>query len=667
MSRRTTQRRRRRLLPLIALSLVYVVVTGCSETVSFLTIDLQLPSWNPPLVCDGDPRRVKTVTVRATCDGEILEASGPVDQGSLGLEGLPLGECKIEVEALNASGRTVLTGESSGTLERDLNTSISIQLLEAPCDKSGCDTDGDDLADLDEKALKIDPEEIDSDKDGLEDGLEVLQCCTAPDDATGDNGRCQKLLIQRVEPGLGLVGTTVLIKASAPLNNPQVSLGGSPLTDLFADATIVLGRVAKDAALGDVVLVSDNTKALYPPLFAVLRGLPELVTEISHRAAGNTPPMYQLVDQTFSGPLHYLLGRSITSGPSGATNAAIPILVQVDHTKTPPASIKAIVSVQGDPAVKGEPVAMAASDKLLAVVLSDNGSAVLALYNLSASGATGSAKRIVFGSQLQKLMRDPMDLVVEPQGDLFQLLLRGALVRFQVSAEGKVSKVRAIEVREMLPSLPDPNTTKAPLTCTGLGIAPVGNATTTISFLGCNQALVCPPGAACDERGYLVRVPAGCLALKQGSDTSLGKACGTAHLLAPATRAVGAPVVDLGRRRVHLLTTAGLVSTSLDNPSKLLPLHVAFPWPHKAKTPQLMALHDNSGHLFVADGPMIRRLEPYKGSAAERLGRGFPVGGPTDEATTLVISPDRQTLAVGRQLFGSVSSLMGICLAPPCD
>jgi hypothetical protein len=258
-----------------------------------------------------------------------------------------------------------------------------------------------------------------------------------------------------------------------------------------------------------------------------------------------------------------------------------------------------------------------------------------------------------------------VDLVVEPQGDLFQLLLGGVLVRFQVTTDGKVSKVRALEVRGLLSTTLDPN--KTPLACTGLEIdpSPAANTPTTASFLGCNQALGCPPGAACDERGYLVRVPAACLVLKQGSDTGLGKACGTTHLLAPATRAVGAPVVDPGRRRVHLLTTAGLVSTSIDNPSKLLPVHVPFPWPHKAKTSQLMAL--NNGQLFVVDGPMIRRLEPYGSSVGERQGRSFPVGGPTDEATTLVISPDRQTLAVGRQLYGSVSSLMGVCLTPPCD
>jgi hypothetical protein len=462
------------------------------------------------------------------------------------------------------------------------------------------------------------------------------------------------------------VGTTVLVKASAPLSKPQVLLGGEPLTDLFADATIVLGRVAKGASLGDVVLVSEGAKALYPPLFAVLRGPPELVPEISQRAAGNAPPIYQLVDQVFSGQLHYLLGRSITSGTGGTTNAAVPILLQVDHSKPPPNSIKAVVGVSGDPAVKGEPVAMAASDKMLVVVLDNNGAAMLALYNIAAGGVTGGAKRITFGSQLQKVLRDPVDLVVEPAGDLFQLLLRGALVRFQVTADGKVSKVRALEVRGTLSSLPDPNT-KAPLECTGLGVAPTGNTPVTTSFLGCNQSPPCPPGGVCAERGYLVRVPPACLALKQGSDTGLGKACGTVHHLVTATRAVGAPVVDVSRRRVHLLTAAGLVSTSTDNTAKLLPVHVAFPWPHKAKTPQLMAMQESNGHLFVADGPMIRRLEPYRGSDAERQGRGFPVGGPTDEATTLLLSPERQTLAVGRQLYGSVSSLMGVCLAPPCD
>jgi hypothetical protein len=315
----------------MAMMVAVVALAGCSETVSFLTVDLELPVWSPTISCKDDPRRAEKVQVQATCGEEVVEGEALVSAGSVGLEGLPMAECEVGVAAINKHGRTVLHGKGTSTvLARGANDSLTITLLQPACDKStSCDTDGDGLPDTDEQGLGTDPQEIDTDGDGIQDGLELVDCCTDP--TSSKDAECSKFLIQGVLPGLGPAGTVVLIRSTSTLKGPAATVGGKPLENLFADSTIVLGQVAKGAALGEVVLSTNKgaSQATYEHLFAVLIGPPELVTEISQKAAGITPPMYQLVDQAFAASRHFLLGASAGSSAGGA----VPVLIQRDRSK----------------------------------------------------------------------------------------------------------------------------------------------------------------------------------------------------------------------------------------------------------------------------------------------------------------------------------------------
>ena len=53
--------------PALAL-LAAASLASCSETVGFLDVQLAVPSWDPAIQCDADPRRVQRMTIGARCD-----------------------------------------------------------------------------------------------------------------------------------------------------------------------------------------------------------------------------------------------------------------------------------------------------------------------------------------------------------------------------------------------------------------------------------------------------------------------------------------------------------------------------------------------------------------------------------------------------------------------
>jgi Bacterial TSP3 repeat len=653
-----------RLIKWVAAAAVVAALGGCSETVSFLTVDLKLPVWSPEISCKEDPRRAEKVQVRATCGEEVVEGEALVSAGSVGLEGLPMSECEVGVAAVNKHGRTVLHGKGSSTLlARGANESLTITLLEPACDKTtSCDTDGDGLPDVDEEGLGTDPEEIDTDGDGLQDGLELVECCTDP--VSASDAQCSKFLIQGVYPGLGPAGTAVLIRATTTLKQPSASVGGKALDNLFADSTIVLGQVAKDATLGEVVLSSDKgaSSATYEHLFAVLAGQPELVTEISQKASGITPPMFQLVDQAFAGTRHFLLGAS--AGSSAGSTGGLPILIQRDRSK--PGGDVRIVAKAG-----GQPLGLAVSAKMLLVLTQSGGLGRLSVYPVGPSGAQLLlGKQVIYPPSVKVLLKSPLGLRVEPSGATFQLLTREVLFRFHVDGSGTLAAGAAVELRRLLPGGNLPTVAGAAPACTG-GIFHVPKSGAGLNsgstYLSCNAALPCAAGSSCPPgQGMLVRVPVSCLKLSTSFKLAEpNAACGASvHPLDFSGQLAGAPVVDSAQNRLFVLSSRGVVVTGADKPAKLLKLQIGFDWQRKTASQHLMALWGKQ--LFVVDGPRVRRLEPYRATGTERQGRSFPAGSIAEEATMVLLPPDGRVLSVGRRFYGSVSSLMAVCLAAPC-
>jgi hypothetical protein len=640
-----------------AASLV-VLLVGCSETVGFLTVDLLVPSRSPQIICDKDPRRAESLEVRASCGGQSVREKVKVSDQSCTLSDVPLGECTIEVKAVNAHKRTVLSGSAVATITSGENQAVKLQLVEERCDTPSCDPDGDQLATTDEQSLGTDPDLSDTDGDGLEDGVELLQCCTDP---THIDGKCRELLIQRVEPGMGPEGTPVMLKASAPLDKPQVEVGGKPLTGVIADSTIAFGMVATGSVLGEVVLTTGGSRVTHSDLFAVLRGQPESVAEISAKATGLAPVVYQLVDQSFIGPRQFFLGRSFVSASGSGDTApiVIAILVLVDYQQ--PVVAKAIV------ALNREPVAVAAAGDSALVLLKKGEQAELVLFEVKdVTGGLGPGKTVTFKDpKVLAAMQHPVELVLEPAGDVAQVLLRDGLVRFELDG-GVAGPAKRLSF-ENLPILAPAGPMEGSGGCVGMALAganAITGAANAVTFLACNGAAPCPPGELCPGQALLVRVPVkGCLALDSATvpdPTDPNSLCGTVHPVPEPGAAVGNPVVD--KQTVYMLTGSGVVTASVATGAPVVSTLVPLQWTGKSSGTDVMALAGS--HLFVVDGPRVWRMEPGATGAEQRKGKPFVVGRGTEEVQAVMASPDGSTLGVAVQAPGGPSWVAGICLKP---
>jgi hypothetical protein len=594
--------------------------------------------------------------------------SASIDDGSFSLSDVPLGTCDIEVTVSNVHGRIVLGGEALDVdVQRGENASLTIQLLERHCGTPACDSDGDGLADVDEDALGIDAERLDTDDDGLEDGLELVQCCTDP---LIEEGECTKQLIQRVEPGMGTVGTALLIKTAAPLSEPQISVGGAALQSPLAEGTLVFGMVGQGAVLGEVELTDKSSVATYKDLFAVLDRSPELVTELSHRAGAGILLMSKLVDQAFADRVQFLLGRGQTSSSDSSSSVvSVPLLIIRDGSGV---VRQGMVRASGQPSATGEPVALAVGPDRLLVLLSNKGQAELVLYELDIDPIKdpikffASGKRVTIDDQSALAqMVGPVDIVLEPSGDVALMLLKNLLVRFRFDASGLVSQATAITsdgLFEKLAAVGIKLENKVSLGCTGLAHAAEQGAV----HLGCNLSRACAPGQPCNPLGVLVRIKLdSCMPFgNAGSITQPSLKLGTCLFLYPfkqLARSVGAPVVDARGKRVYQLSTAGVFAAPVSGPSRSANLHAPLPYEGQSDSPDLMALDDR--FLFVANGSMVWVMEPALGDPARRRGKPFVVGQGNEQAQMLALDGEGGLLSVART-FGGFGSLMSVCVKP---
>ena len=627
---------------------VTVSLFGCSETVSVLNIELSLPpGYDKGFKCAGDPRWSHSISIKASCDEGRTQSSFVLEKGAtLTLYNIPLGECTVEVETYNVHGRTVLAGEADVTLVEGKDEKLPITLLPEPCREPNCDSDRDGLYITDEKGLKTSPKSPDTDGDGLYDGVEVAFCCSDPlkKNKAGD---CA-LRIQHMSPALGVVGTMVKLSATDALKAPSVILGGVPMESLLTDATDVHGKVGKGAVLGDVILSSGGVKSEpYELMFATLEREAASLVELQIKANTTSGLMHEVVDMVHHGKLLLMLGRATASW-----STKNPMLLIVDRAN----GAHYRVSIP----VAGTPVALAASAKQLAVLLSDAKSqGILVVLELSSTGKLGVSKKIPLKHS------HPVDVEMDSRGDAV-VLFKGHLARVPLVPGLGGMNVTAKAIPG--PAYKNP-ANQAKLACTGLTLhkQPSSGVNTTTAYVACNMpSVLCPNNKKCPPRTTLVRVAPvpKCLA-----DSSSPAPAGCFMHFQSGGVAVGAPVVSEKDKAVYVLTNKAIVSATLINTAgtktKLLIPKVLAGWSDKASGTDLMAV-DAKGQLFVVpslqDRTRMLRTDPGNKEITRRRGRPFVVGERGEEGLLMSMHPDGSVLDVIRRAYDGSQGLTSVCL-----
>ncbi len=129
---------------------------------------------------------------------------------------------------------------------------------------------------------------------------------------------------------------------------------------------------------------------------------------------------------------------------------------------------------------------------------------------------------------------------------------------------------------------------------------------------------------------------------------------------------VGAPVVDTVARRVYMLTGVGVLGGLFAGPTPkitvkpLAPL-LSFKLQNPGQGLRTLVL-DNQRQLFVADGPLVRRVRLAKTGPGKVSHRPFHAGRSKERARNLSISGDGSLLEVFRDRSGTLHSVAGVCL-----
>jgi hypothetical protein len=622
---------------------------GCSDTVGFVALTLDIPDYETPIICDADPRRITSLTLTARCESGPIEETFEVKRGeglTASLGGVPLERCSFSVAADNTHGRTVLTGESEILeITNGSNEAVTVLLSEADYD----DGDGDGLATTDEKGLQLDPSLKDSDDNGINDDVEVLECCTWP---AGGQKQCRGLFINSVElTEYGPEGETVLVKASKALSKPSVTLGGAPLASAIPDSTLVFGKVGKGAVLGKLELSSGTEKATFKRLYGVLRQDEELLPELDQKAGASIALMQQAVDLAYAGDSLLLLGR--TTGSAATVQA--PALLRVDLARD---ALARQVLGTGD-----RPVALAvASSWVVVLVAESSGRGRLLLYTIEPSGS------LRFRRATTLLGTNPVDMLMEPSGDMVQVLFYDRLTRVRLAPFPLPLAIRSITIFPV----PDVHNlgVKQVSRCTGLVYhEPTGTAAGRgMTYIGCNfEPASCPAGQTCPGRPGLLQLGPVANCMAKTNPAPVRDPCWVYWLLATPLPAAGAPVVDdtPSRKKVYLMTSGRILEADLDAQStaplrKLTDL-ISFSRRGKTTAAPLMTL-DGSGYLYAVNGDRVHRLEPRQQKKNARLGKEVKLSEFKEEAWMLAPSPDGSLLSVIKRRGAGLHSLMSLCL-----
>lgn len=652
------KRPRLRVASVVLTVAVALLASGCSETVGFVDLKLESPPFDPPLICDKDPRRVARVKVTLRCGATTVAREFSIDQPAA-LSGVPLGRCEAEVEARNLHGRRVLYGSRSIQVDSGDNPLVTLQLVPERCDAS-CDQDADGLADADEQALGLDSGSTDTDLDGVDDGFELMHCCSDP---LVNDGKGCKLGIQEVLPRIGAPGETVLLKISQLVENAEVQLGSSPFALFFTDpSTILLGSIGEGAVLGDVDVTADGQTTRWGSLYAVLRRRAELVVEIDRDAGAVGALVSRVIDVAASNDVLYLLGVSSGGGPAGVS---LPIFLRYDQLSG--AKQRVLVPINGV-----NPIAIAARDgRLAALAVGPTQTVLVSLLESQLGGA-------VPPKPTTRTIDAPAAtaLLLEPGGRYAQVLARGGLLRVDLDSSA-TSSPRPTPLPQQVPG-PFPGSPATALyNCTGLAHrAATGDALGGYSYLACTATCgdpTTPAGPAdCKTRPLLLRLGPldKCLV---GAATGAPAGCWQSFVTPGGgdSRALGSPVVDESARRVYLLSsTLGVLLAPFDVPPQVqpqlqafLPLQIA----NKSTGAHPMVLDDQRRLLYLADGPQVQRLG-LQGAVVDRP-RAFAVGNAQQEtAEMLALTGRGSLLAVLRSIGGQAPALLGVCVerCPTC-
>jgi hypothetical protein len=645
----------------VLLLILGLLVSACSETVGYLAIDLEIPSAFPPLACPNDPRRPQGLKLAVTCDGGTVEATYSASEGTVSLGGVPLGNCGISVDVTNLSGRVIFSGKASANITRGNGAPMRMTLLEERCDGPPCDSDRDGLADADEKALGTLSSVADSDGDGLEDGVEVKQCCTdpRPGSSVTQQGEC-RLLIQRVDPGYGLPGAAVSVVVSRKLEDLSrvtLDLGGAPLERrLLASPIAILGDVGPAAVLGEVKVASGQNGGVYQDLFAVLRSEPQLVAQLDEQAGAKGSVIQDLADLGFVGNTLLLLGTVAGKAATVASNA---VLLAVDRMAG---------TYRRADLGPCAPIALAAGNARIVVLARDGqGTGLVVVEGLLSPG--GPTVRMVRGLP----DRVPVSLALEaPAEEVVEILYQDALQRLPITP-GAVGPGFVLSSQSGSGQPPRVGSGADFQRCTGLAFHREANGDGS-TYLACHlPSEPCPAGEpSCEPTAQIIRVAPvdRCLQLSGGLPPGAAGCVASFASEGPAA-ALGAPVVDASKGEVYQLASSGLLSLSLDasgSAARRLELLVPTTWLGEPGL-RIMAAYqmDQTGdtaHLFVADGPLVWRLEPRQSDEERRRGRPFSVSQSGDRATMVAVSQDGTLLEVARRnpASGNLVSLMEVCL-----
>ena len=261
------------------------VLSGCEQQVASRPISVSFPQWDPPIVCDADPRRADRVTISAECeDASPLTQTGK--PGEMVELRLPVGTCQITAEVINKDNVSILKGELNVTLTSGDASPLLIPLTRTCQDQ--CDQDGDRLDDALEVPLSLDPKVADTDGDGVGDGAELLECCSDP--RTDSEEDLCKMVLLTLTPQFAAVGDIAFAEVTTfPSEEVSLSYGNAPLRNLTTGTRTAFGRVDDSAVLGPVTITSGEDTLTEPGPFAVLRTSKQLVGALAASAPGNGP------------------------------------------------------------------------------------------------------------------------------------------------------------------------------------------------------------------------------------------------------------------------------------------------------------------------------------------------------------------------------------------
>jgi hypothetical protein len=641
-----------RVLRSMVAALLLPMAVGCSETVGFVTIQLQAPTLSPQVSCELDPRRTHQLELAVRCGESLIEQTYAMPSSGWSMPELPLGECEVAVQTKNKHGRLLLAGKQNVTIAEGENGNVTIDLVEQTCTRPDCDSDADNVPDIDEQGLGLNPNKYDTDNDGINDGVEVYECCSDP---TKPDGADCKLTIQQIFPLLAEANDSVLIRATKPFTDPVVTGAGQKFIDPpnlpFENTTIYIGQLNPKATIGPISLKDGKSSAedtfdipgFGTMLFGALMRAPQPSIELT---TGNAV-MTRIVDIAALGQDLFVLGE----GASGTFGNTVPILLRYRH------GFQSEKVAGSDPTLRSRALAIAAGFGRVAVLLTRGVKGADLLHYTPKNGSVTSMQRIELPSVV-----NARHLAVESGGQ--SVLVLGSDALWRVSLNNKsAAQIPLSIVTNGATGGAGSQAQARPSNCTGLAYQPL-NSIAGVSdgavYIACTgpcdttQTKALPNNAngqnasgdpndgsytECKAPLMLVYLPsvAGCL----GSSAGANSTCRFQVATSPGPdQAVGAPVYDERRNRIYLAgRRSGIYTSPIKGVSSLRPMQPTFQIPALTTSPNVLRLEPERNWLFVANSKVIRRfaLEPNAPHPLAILFSG-PNGIETADALTLTDS-----------------------------